>query len=189
MRAMQSPTTARYVTAEELEAMGERALRSELWDGVVCAREPATAWHGHIGRQVSALLAAHVVPLHLGWVLDSSAGFLLARNPDRVLEPDVSFVSFARLPVLPKRGFPFVAPDLVVEVRSPDSTWADCFAKGAIWIGHGVRVVWLIDADRRQGAVLRHGTGPIVVTERGSLDASPALDLRVPLAEVLRGVP
>jgi Uma2 family endonuclease len=183
-------TTGRVtLTAEELERLDDEFPRAELWDGVLFVREPASAWHGLVGGAVTSALRAHVEPRGLGWVFDSSVGFLLAREPDRVLEPDASFTSLARLPSLPRRGFPRLAPDLVVEVRSPNASAADAYAKGLVWIGHGTRVVWSVDPLARRAVVLRADASPAVVDERGSLDAAPALDLRVPLAPLLRGVP
>ena len=79
--------------------------------------------------------------------------------------------------------------DLVVEVRSPDSTWSETYAKGTVWIGHGVRVVWLVNPPQRQAIVLRPAQPPVVVGPGQSLDASPVLDLRVPFDDVLRDVP
>jgi Uma2 family endonuclease len=177
------------MTAEELERTSSAYPRAELWDGVLFVREPATPWHGSVEAHVVGALQAHPEVRRLGRVFGSSAGYLLARDPDRVLQPDASFVSLERLPSLPTRGFPLVAPDLVVEVRSPDSTWSETYAKGTVWMGHGVRVVWLLNPPQRQAIVLRAAQPPVVVGPGQSLDASPVLDLRVPLDEVLRDVP
>jgi Uma2 family endonuclease len=189
MTAVETSAPARYMTAEDVELLHDRYPRAELWDGVLFVREPTTLWHGLVAAAVTTALRAHADPRRLGWVLGSSTGFLLARDPDRVLEPDASFTSLERLPVAPAHGFPFVVPDLVAEVRSPDSTWSETYAKGLVWIGHGVRVVWLVNPPQRQALVLRPGFAPVIVNQGGSLDASPVLDLRVPLDDLLRGVP
>jgi len=182
-------STLRPMTADELERIGATVPRAELWDGVLFVHDAATPWHGSVGARIVSALLTHVEPRGIGRVFDSSAAYLLARDPDRVLQPDGSFVSFGRLPTLPKRGFPLVAPDLVVEVRSPDSTWSETYAKGTVWIGHGVRVVWLLNPPQWQAIVLRPAQPPVVVGPGQSLDASPVLDLLVPLDDVLRDVP
>jgi len=179
----------RLMTAEELERTSSAYFRAELWDGVLFVREPATPWHGSVAARIVGTLLTHVEPRRLGRVFESSAGYLLARDPDRVLQPDASFVSFDRLPSLPRSGFPLVAPDLVVEVRSPDSTWSETYAKGTVWIGHGVRVVWLLNPPQRQAIVLRPAHPPVMVGPGQTLDALPVLDLRVPLDDLFRDVP
>jgi Uma2 family endonuclease len=186
-RAMSAPATP--MTAEDLEAASAAYPRAELWDGVLFVREPATPWHGGVAARVVAALAVHPGAARRGRVFDSSAGWLLAREPDRVLQPDASFVSFERLRSLPRRGFPRVTPDLVVEVRSPDSSWPETYAKGTVWVGHGARVVWLLNPSQRQAIVLRPNAPPVVVGPGQSLDAAPVLDLRVPLDDLLRDVP
>jgi Uma2 family endonuclease len=173
------------LTADDLERLDAVHPRAELWDGVLFVREPASAWHGLVGASVVSALRAHAEPRGLGWVLDASVGFLVSRDPDRVLEPDASYVSLERLPSLPRRGFPALAPDLVVEVRSPETPPADAYAKGLVWLSHGAKVVWLVDPLAPRALVLRPGEPPTVVSEDDALDAAPALDLRLPLARVL----
>jgi Uma2 family endonuclease len=189
MKEVEASDRCRLMTAEELERLDDVQPRAELWDGILFVRDPATPWHGGVAVRIVATLFAHVEARRLGWVFESSVGFLLARDPDRVLEPDASFTSFERMPALPKRGFPLLAPDLVAEVRSPDSSWSDTYAKGLVWIGHGVRVVWLVNPPKREAIVLRPRSDPVLVGPGESLDASPVLDLRVALDDLLRGVP
>ena len=110
-----------------------------------------------------------------GRVGDSSTGFLLRRNPDRLLAPDVSFVSVERLPVLPDSGFPEVVPELVAEVRSPNDSWAYLVERGGIWIAHGVRVVWLVDPKRRCVITLRPAEDPVEAGPGEAFSAEPVL--------------
>jgi len=44
----------------------------------------------------------------------------LSRDPDTVRAPDIAFVSKARRPFVPPTGYADFAPDLVVEVASPN---------------------------------------------------------------------
>ena len=59
----------------------------------------------------------------------SSAGYVLARNPDTVREPDVSFLSTARLGDQDLDSFLEGAPDLAVEILSPSNSARDMAAK------------------------------------------------------------
>ena len=71
----------------------------------------------------------------LGVVFAAETGFKLESNPDTVRAPDVAFVSRAKLQSLgvPKQYFPS-APDLAVEVVSPNDTLYDVDEKVADWL-------------------------------------------------------
>lgn len=78
---------------------------------------PAGGRHGQISLELATRLKAHVDREKLGVAFDSSSGFRLMEG--NVRAPDVSFVSADRLSQVPE-GFVPVAPDLAVEVLSPD---------------------------------------------------------------------
>lgn len=85
---------------------------------------------------------------------DSSAGFRLPSGNIRV--PDVSFVAAGRLAgERPPEGFPDLAPDLAVEVLSPDDRSRDVLDKVGEYLQAGVRLVWVIDPKRRAAATYR----------------------------------
>ena len=174
------------LTAEELAA-DSRYRECELWDGLPVVKEPSGGYSPLIEHELGALLHAHVSPRDLGWVGSPSAGFILRRNPDRLLSPDLAFVPYARLPQWPRRGFAECVPDFVVEVRSPDQTWREILEKGVIWASHGVRVAWLVDPVGRRAVTMKPDAAPVEVGEDGVLEAAPALTgFTVPLAPLFR---
>jgi Uma2 family endonuclease len=69
----------------------------------------------------------------------------------RPLVPDVAYVSFKRLPyaVLQRTDEPLIAPDAVVEVRSPRERRADIEEKLRIYFATGASVVFLVDPQRK----------------------------------------
>jgi Uma2 family endonuclease len=79
------------------------------------------------------------------------ASYRLARNPDTVRGPDLSFVGNDRVP---GSGIPISfwpgAPDLVVEILSPDNRPSDVRAKLAQYFALGTRAVWVVDPDEKQ---------------------------------------
>jgi Uma2 family endonuclease len=138
---------------------------------------------------LSRLLLQHVLERKLGWVADSSSGFWLRKGPDRVLVPDVSFTSRDRLAAWPQTGFTEAVPDLVAEVRSPSDSWTGVLTKGGIWLGHGVRVVWLVDPVERTVTTLRSTHDPVIAGPDGSFSGDPALpDLRIAVADLFQGL-
>jgi Uma2 family endonuclease len=173
-------------TASDLLEAGSRLEHYELWDGRLLVREPAGGWSGPVGVALSARLHAHVRAGRLGWVTDANTGFLLRREPDRVLSPDVAFVSRRRLSTFPRRGFVPVAPDLVVEIRSPTDAWVGVVEKCGIWIAEGVEVAWAVDPDRRRACVFRPAVEVAELAEGERLSAAPVLPgFSVTLADLL----
>ena len=87
----------------------------------------------------------------------------------RSLVPDVAYISYARVPFeeLERTGAPAVAPDAVVEIRSPDDRQRDIDEKVRVYLAAGTTVVFLVDPEtRRVIAIDRDGSkdlsgGPI----------------------------
>jgi Uma2 family endonuclease len=104
-----------------------------------------------------------------------------------VLSPDVAFVSAARLPALPERGFLPFAPDFVVEVRSPSDSWLETVKKGGIWLAHDVALVWCVDPPGHRVAVMRQEGPAEIYSLDAVLRAHPVLPrFRLPVAELFR---
>jgi Uma2 family endonuclease len=106
-----------------------------------------------------------------------------------VLAPDTSFIVRERMPTLPSHGFAPLAPDLAVEVRSPRDSWTYVLQRGGIWIAHGVRVVWLIDAVRRRAVTMRPLGEPEEIGGGGVLSGAPVLPgLTLGLDDLCEGI-
>lgn len=97
--------------------------------------------------------------------------------PGQVRLPDVSFISWSRLPGRKRlrKAVPSIAPDLAIEVLSKSNTRAEMDRKVRDYFAAGVRMVWLVD-PRSQTA--RSYTGPEEyqsVPEDGALDGGEVL--------------
>ena len=175
------------VTAEDVLRPGSRWRDCELWDGVPQIREPSGGWAETTGVRIVAPLETWVRARDLGWVFMSSQGFLVARDPDRLLAADGSYVSKARLLEVPRRGFVPLAPDFAMEVRSPGDAWEATLQKCGIWIAHGVQVVWAVEPDAARIAVFRSGKPTEIFDRKGRLDLAPMLPgFAVQLEDVFR---
>jgi Uma2 family endonuclease len=148
-------TAAAPMTAEELLRLNLPDKRSELVRGVLRVREPAGYQHGDVAATVLIVLGNHVREHRLGRVFTAETGFTLARAPDTVRAPDAAYISTARLLPRDTRGFAEIAPDLVVEVLSPDDRPGEVLEKVGDWLSAGCRLVWTIDPIRRTGTVYR----------------------------------
>ena len=109
-----------------------------------------------VGLEVGDRLRNFVVEHQLGWVFGSDAGYqCFADAPDKVRKPDVSVVAQDKLPNGPTDGHLRVAPDLAVEVASPNDSLRDTDRKVEDYLAAGVRSVWLIDPNVRIVQVIR----------------------------------
>ena len=136
--------TKRLITADELLAMPERDCRYELVKGELITLPIEGATHGLVAAQVVMEIAAFVKARKLGKVFIRT-GFILAKDPDTVRGPDVSFVSNERLSDGNPWGYFTGAPDLAVEVVSPNDTDTDMADKTAEYLAAGTRLVVVVD--------------------------------------------
>lgn len=120
-----------------------------------------------IGLKMSTLLLIHCEREHLGWVLPSDAGYqCFPDDPGKVRKPDVSFIRADRLSVEDEpEGWATIAPDLAVEVVSPNDLFEAVAIKVNEYLSAGVRLVWVIDTATERVHVYRHdGRGEILTS-------------------------
>ncbi len=163
-------SSERLLTAEEFYA--EYADQPfELVEGRAVEMPPTSAPHGSVDSRVHVPLATHVRGKSLGEVYPN-VGFILRRDPDVVRGPDLAFVSNerARLSPMPETGFWAVAPDLVVEVVSPDDRAEDLMQKLEDYMTAGVRLAWFVYPRHRRVHVFRPGERPEILDEKDTLD-------------------
>ncbi|MEJ7655190.1 MAG: Uma2 family endonuclease [Chloroflexia bacterium] len=81
----------------------------------------------------------------LGEVFADGVAYVLSRDPDEVRVPDASFVSRDRIPAsgVPV-GYWLLAPDLAVEVVSPNDRAEEVHNKVQVYLSSGVRTVWVL---------------------------------------------
>ncbi len=91
----------------------------------------------------------------LGIVVGADGMMRLA--PGLVRVPDVSFVSWSRLPGrrVPRTPIPDLAPDLAVEVLSAGNTQAEMKRKVGEYFAADVRLVWLVHTRSRSVQVFK----------------------------------
>ena len=148
------PSPPARLTPEDLLRL-PNGVDYELVDGQLAERTMGTesSW---IALQLGALLTVHCNARKLGWVFGADAGFQCFPDaPDKVRKPDVSFVRFDRLPGGPPKGHCRVAPDLAVEVISPNELYSAVEEKVDEYLAAGVKLVWVIDPPRASVRVHR----------------------------------
>ncbi len=137
---------------------------------------PAGGRHGRIAVRVAHLLMQHVDARKLGVVYAAETGFLIDTSPDTVLAPDVAYISTARHATIEdETAYPALAPDLAVEVLSPNDRFSRVESKAFQWLDAGTKLVLLVDPETQ--TIHRYASRKqIEVYQLGeTLDCSPAV--------------
>ncbi len=147
-------TTRSTATEADLLRMPKDGRKYELVDGRIRV-SPAGTRHGKVSVKLVLRLGSFVEDRRLGHVFESSTGFRLPGG--NVRSPDVSFVARGRFPndeQVPE-GFGDLAPDLAVEVLSPDDRSRDVLDKVGEYLQAGVRLVLVVDPKRERANMYR----------------------------------
>jgi len=179
MPIMQSPAVT---TAEQLLAIDEPGFRFELVRGELRRMTGAGKWHGAVAMRLGIRLGAFVDEQRLGMTFAAETGFHLAHDPDTVLCPDASFVIKDHLGDITEAGHFQGAPDLAVEVVSPSETFTAVQEKAFAWLGHGARLVWVVDPTAHTVTVYRARDDVSVFSEDDELtgaDVVPGFSVKV----------
>jgi Uma2 family endonuclease len=164
---------ARVITDEELLQLPKDGHKYEVVDGELVV-SPAGFWHDVIVARVINRLSQFVDAQRLGLVVAPDALYRLPSGNRR--GPDASFVAAERVAALPRTTvFPELAPDLAVEVLSPSDRRRSVLDKVGEYLDAGVRLVWVIDPEKRRAAVYRTATEGRFVAPDGELDGEDVL--------------
>lgn len=163
------------VTPDELLALPD-GKSFELVDGDLVERS-MSAMSSLVGMTVGQKLGEHCALLDLAWIFGADQGFrCFADEPDRVRKPDVAVVLKTRLSAGQlETGFLPIAPDLAVEVISPDERAEDMERKVLENLSAGVRLVWIVYPSTRSVHVFRAEGRLSVLREAETLDGGDVL--------------
>jgi Uma2 family endonuclease len=166
----------RLLTAEQLAKKRVR-YACELVEGRIVRVSPAGRVHGLVLANVNELLTVFVRRKKLGRVVSGETGFLVKRNPDTVRAPDVAFVSnelIARGSASNETYFP-CAPELAVEVLSPDDRWEDVEKKVAEYLAAEGKLVWVVSPQLEKIWIYEPGSEGRAFGRKDRVDGGEAL--------------
>ena len=159
------------MTAEQLpESAGDR--RTELVRGELVEMSPVGGPHGRIVIRLGSRLDSFVSQRKLGAVA-TEFGVILRRKPDTVRAPDLCFIAAGR--TIPRRGFFQGAPDLAVEVVSPEDRASELQEKVREYLAAGSRLVWLVDPQSETVTVYRPSGDAHVYSGNEEVSGEPVL--------------
>ena len=171
------------MNVEDLYALPDDEGKHELQAGLLVSEPLPGSEHGRVAAAVTDELRTHVRMHRFGVVFTCDTGFVLARSPDTVRGPDVSFVTRERFEKVGTSATAFPeAPDLAVEVLSPSNTPASMHGKVADYLAAGTRRVWVIDSETRTVAVYATLLAPRILSTTDFLegeDVVPGFRVRV----------
>ena len=171
---MSTVVAERLITAEEFLCMEENE-GAELVDGRIEEKEmgDASAW---IGGRLFARMSVLAEDNDLGTVGGMEFGIQCwPDHPNRVRKPDVLFYRRGRLPNGLAEGWEKTAPDLVVEVVSPNDKVAPVERKLREYREAGIPLIWVIHPDSGTAQVLGANLARTEIGRDGVLDGGDIL--------------
>lgn len=131
--------------------------------------------HGNIEAKLAAKLYSFVSTHKLGRVQSGEVGIFTHRNPDTVRGVDLLFITNERYAKRKSPSYLDIAPDLVVEIMSPDDRWMEVTEKLREYFAIGVRLVWIIAPKTRSVYAYRTVTDVREFTEKDDLPGDEIL--------------
>ncbi len=84
----------------------------------------------------------------------AETGYRIARDPDTVRAPDVSFLHAERWDAIERpQAFIGGVPGLAVKIVSPSDSAEEVHEKALSWLEAGVRLLWVVHPRGRTGTV------------------------------------
>lgn len=185
MSTIELPTPTKLTAADLLAMSDEKDL--ELIDGQLETKNVGfdSCW---IAMNLVGFLVPYCRQMKLGWVLGPDAGYqCFPDDPQKVRKPDVSFISLQKLqPEHSPMGFIPIAPDLAVEVVSPNDSVEEVDNKVDEYLSAGVRLVWVIIPATGKVQVHNSAGGQVLLSqdELSGEDVIPGFKLKI--ADLLR---
>ena len=192
LTAPPAPAAQAAITPDDLLALeAEHDARYELVNGELSERGVPNPEHALIGGRLSLRLGSHIEGTDRG-VLLLDCSFTLQDDPVRIRIPDISFIATAHIP---EGGFRSSsirgAPDLAVEVVSPNDKARELIMKIADYLASGTQQVWIVEPNTRTVTVYQPGGAARVYSADDTLDGGNLLPgLALPVADLFDyGVP
>ncbi len=134
---------------EQFEALPEDGNQYELNNGELVTMPPPGRTHSEIIWKISKILSRFVDEKQIGRI-HIEIGFILSRKPEITYrQPDISYLSKARLQAMGDTQFFEGAPDLAIEVVSPGNDAAELALKVEQYLAAGSAEVWVFYPKNR----------------------------------------
>ncbi len=163
-------TTTNLLTWEAFEQLPDDFSHKEILEGELLILPPPKSGHSAIAHRLYDFLTPILKQNRLGRAY-IEAGFLLSRNPPTWVQPDVSYLSRARVLETTPDGYFSGAPELAVEIISPSESTKDIERKNKLMFTAGTLIIWVIYPKLRH--VWVHSPGASKLFTEGETLSAP----------------
>lgn len=171
----------RFYTADDLWELSHQPeyadKKLELSNGSLIVMSPIGQQHGIKTNRVSFKISSFVYDRGLGEVTAAETGYVLGKTVegrDVVRAPDIGYIRAERLSVESSERYVKGAPDLAVEVMSPNDTADEIQKKVGEYLQYGTRLVWVVFPALKT-VVVRTVEGSRTLTEKDTLEGGDVL--------------
>jgi Uma2 family endonuclease len=189
--AMTAEAIETGISEDDLMQLGAEDQWIEVHNGEIVRMSPVGVQHVAIADNLYDILKPFVRTHELGHIFSDGLIYVLERSPrgkiitSRV--PDVSFVRRGRFPegLNVKKPFPG-APDLAIEVVSPQETADTILSKVRDYLQHGSEQVWVLYSDQKQLYQYINGEDVVHIYRAGDTFEAPTLfpGLKIVIADL-----
>ena len=165
-------TTTATVTIEEFLQRPDTKPASEYACGKVFQKPMPTHDHSKLQAFLIVVLYQFLARTGLGEVLPEFRCIFDPQGGTRIFVPDVCFVAQERVP---RESYLYAAPDLAIEIVSPDQNMAQFLSKIQFYLLHGVRLVWIVDPATSLVTVQKPGEDAVILGAGETLDGGDVL--------------
>lgn len=187
------PGIDHLMTEDELMALpADDGTTYELVEGRLVRMPPSGGGASNMAMSLGAALTNFVQEHGLGRTTGPDGEFVVSApgEPITALAPDIAYVRSDRLPARDSEEWDrpwHLAPDLAVEMASPNQYRPEMAEKAKLYLKVGVRLVWVVWPKYKQVDVWRLGCdAPVATLNAGDqldgLDVLPGFSY--PLAEL-----
>jgi Uma2 family endonuclease len=178
---------SKALTDEQFMALPEDDNLHEYVNGELIVVANSGVEHGYLALTLGYFLTGFVRSHRLGVTCDSSTAFKMKTGNKR--SPDLAFIAKERLQGLKRlpKGFFEGAPDLAVEIISPNNTFAEIHNKLVEYFENGTRLVWVILPDEECVLVYHQPKPSKLLQVEDSLDGEAVITgFQLPLIELFQ---
>ena len=178
----------KLMTADELADLSPDDGSFELIDGELIEMSPAKGGHLVVVSRINRRLLEFVISNDIAMnIALGEGGYFMGRDPDTVLQPDITIVSDEQFETIWKHKDRFVddAPLIVIEVKSPSDREPMIARKLAKYLFAGVQEVWWVRPTERQISIHVQDRAPEIISYPEKLAGRSLLPgFELPLTEL-----
>lgn len=172
---MTTATKTGLLTADDLLALPRGyGKRYELIRGCLIEKPASEDRPARAIGWIAYWITAYTEKTGCGEVAAGTPGYLLDTDPDTVRCADVTWIAPGRVPP-GTQGYPNLAPDLAVEVKSPSNSRPEMTAKARMWLSYGAQLVWVADPETATLTIHRENAPPETLSEDDELTGGELL--------------